>query len=317
MAIDVLVAGGGSAGLAAAVSAARCGARTLLVERHGMLGGMGVAALVHSFCGLYELPDENGPRWANPGFASELAVRLIALGGAVAPVRMGRVFVLPHQPAAFARLADEIAAETANLEVLLHSEVIAVRGDFSEVEISTRGARRIVKPRAILDATGDGAIAAAGGAAFEQTPSEHLQRPAFIFGLHGVNPSALEDEGRLKIAVLIARAVAGGALPSGALGAAVRSTGRGGETYVTIDLGISQAAYWNQVIDYSSNTDLWHGIGKSAIFSVLITLIGVANGASVEGGAEGVGRVTTRAVVQSISAIVITDMLFVFAVTAS
>lgn len=86
--------------------------------------------------------------------------------------------------------------------------------------------------------------------------------------------------------------------------------------YVTIDLGISQAAYWNQVIDYSSNKDLWHGIGKSAIFAVLITLIGVANGAAVEGGAEGVGHVTTRAVVQSIAAIVITDMLFVYAVTA-
>ena len=88
-----------------------------------------------------------------------------------------------------------------------------------------------------------------------------------------------------------------------------------GGLYVTADLGISQGAYWHQVIDYGSNHDLWHGIGKSVIFAVLITLIGVANGASVTGGAEGVGRVTTRAVVQSISAIVITDMLFVFIVT--
>lgn len=87
--------------------------------------------------------------------------------------------------------------------------------------------------------------------------------------------------------------------------------------YVTLDLGISQSAYWSQVIDYSSNRDLWHGLGKSAIFAVLITLIGVANGAAVQGGAEGVGHVTTRAVVQSIAAIVITDMLFVFVVTAS
>ena len=47
----------------------------------------------------------------------------------------------------------------------------------------------------------------------------------------------------------------------------------------------------------------------------IITLIGVANGASVTGGAEGVGRVTTRSVVQSIVAILITDMLFVFVAT--
>jgi phospholipid/cholesterol/gamma-HCH transport system permease protein len=86
--------------------------------------------------------------------------------------------------------------------------------------------------------------------------------------------------------------------------------------YVTHDLGISMSAYWAQILTYSSNYDLWHGLGKSVIFAVLITLIGVANGASVEGGAEGVGRVTTRSVVQSISAIVITDMIFVFVVTA-
>jgi phospholipid/cholesterol/gamma-HCH transport system permease protein len=85
--------------------------------------------------------------------------------------------------------------------------------------------------------------------------------------------------------------------------------------FVGVDLGISQAAYWSQTIDILSIGDLWHGIGKAAIFAVLITLIGVANGASVTGGAEGVGRVTTRAVVQSISAIVVTDMLFAFVAT--
>ena len=86
--------------------------------------------------------------------------------------------------------------------------------------------------------------------------------------------------------------------------------------YVTYDLGLSQAGYWAQVLSYSSNRDLWHSIGKSVIFAVLITLIAIVNGARVKGGAEGVGRATTRSVVQSISAIVITDMLFVYAVTS-
>src|SRR5687768_5326288 len=57
---DILVVGGGSAGLAAAVSAARLGARTLLVERGGALGGMAPAALVHSICGLYRLGERQG-----------------------------------------------------------------------------------------------------------------------------------------------------------------------------------------------------------------------------------------------------------------
>ncbi len=88
-----------------------------------------------------------------------------------------------------------------------------------------------------------------------------------------------------------------------------------GGLYVGFDLGISLAAYTDQTIDFLTVNDIMHGLGKSAIFAVLIAVIGVVNGAGVEGGAEGVGRVTTRAVVQSISAIIVTDMMFAFLVT--
>ena len=85
--------------------------------------------------------------------------------------------------------------------------------------------------------------------------------------------------------------------------------------YVSLDLGISLAAYADEVIQVLKVGDLLHGVGKSFIFAALITLVGVVNGAAVEGGAEGVGRATTRSVVQAITAIIITDMLFVFVVT--
>ena len=106
LSVDVAVIGGGSAGLAAAVSAARKGARVLLVERHGYLGGMGTASLVHTFCGLYLMRDEPGAVLANPGFASEMAERMIAATG-IGPQRMGRVDVLPQHPVEFARIADD------------------------------------------------------------------------------------------------------------------------------------------------------------------------------------------------------------------
>ncbi|NCF28364.1 MAG: ABC transporter permease [Gammaproteobacteria bacterium] len=89
----------------------------------------------------------------------------------------------------------------------------------------------------------------------------------------------------------------------------------GAGLYVGIDLGISLGAYVDEVLTVTSVGDLTHGLGKSIIFAALITLVAVVNGASVTGGAEGVGRATTRSVVQAIAAILITDMLFVFIVT--
>ena len=89
----------------------------------------------------------------------------------------------------------------------------------------------------------------------------------------------------------------------------------GAGVYIGIDLGMSLGAYVDEVLDVTSVNDLFHGLGKSVIFAALITMVAVVNGASVTGGAEGVGRATTRSVVQAIAAILITDMLFVFLVT--
>lgn len=85
--------------------------------------------------------------------------------------------------------------------------------------------------------------------------------------------------------------------------------------YVRGALDISLPAYGQQLFEFLTMAHISHGMGKSFIFAVLIGLIGVVNGASVTGGAEGVGRVTTRAVVQAISAIIVTDMFFAFVVT--
>jgi phospholipid/cholesterol/gamma-HCH transport system permease protein len=85
--------------------------------------------------------------------------------------------------------------------------------------------------------------------------------------------------------------------------------------YVNAALGMSLAAFFDQTVDVLSVDDLTHGLGKAAIFGILIALIGVLNGFLVKGGAEGVGKATTRSVVQCISAIVVTDMLFALVAT--
>lgn len=89
----------------------------------------------------------------------------------------------------------------------------------------------------------------------------------------------------------------------------------GAGIYISLELGMSFTAYLGELRLFLDSHDILHGIGKSVIFGVLITLVGVVNGLGVSGGAEGVGRMTTRSVVHAISAIVVTDMIFTFVVT--
>jgi phospholipid/cholesterol/gamma-HCH transport system permease protein len=79
--------------------------------------------------------------------------------------------------------------------------------------------------------------------------------------------------------------------------------------------GISMAAFHSDVLSVLSVDDIVHGLVKSLAFAVLIVTVCVVNGLRVQGGAEGVGRVTTRAVVQSICAIIVTDMIVVTIIT--
>jgi phospholipid/cholesterol/gamma-HCH transport system permease protein len=85
--------------------------------------------------------------------------------------------------------------------------------------------------------------------------------------------------------------------------------------YVSAALNSSLGAFVNDSLSVLKVGDVWHGIGKAALFGVVIALVAVVNGSSVSGGAEGVGRVTTWSVVQSICLIVIADMISAYLTT--
>ncbi len=233
MRADVAVVGGGAAGIAAAVSAARMGARVFLIDRNGALGGQAIGAFVHSICGLYLLRgDETHPvQPANYGFPMELANGLTALRGARGPVRMGRLDVLLHEPAALAIFADRLCATMPNLDVRLHAEVVEVKrqGGRFFLSLSCRGRHQDLDVGAIVDSTGDAGVAVMAGAGWTQ--SDRLQRPAYIFKLAGVDPKSLAPDGRIRIAQALSAAVADGRLPQSVLG-------------TTFRMGVTEADVW-------------------------------------------------------------------------
>src|SRR5659263_531576 len=122
---DVVVIGGGPAGLAASVSAARHGARTLLVERYGFLGGMGTAGGVTNFAGLYGR--KNGEMQVVHGVADELLQRINALGGLNVPQdgMMGRIRVRSYDVSAYKCAADQWLL-AAGVQLLFHAWAAAV-----------------------------------------------------------------------------------------------------------------------------------------------------------------------------------------------
>src|SRR5262245_31234568 len=105
---EVVVLGGGPAGIVAAASAARAGRRTLLIERYGFLGGMGTAAGVTNFCGLHGNVHGRHHRLVQ-GMASELLARIDRLDGLNTPhLILGKVFAQAYDTAAYKIAADDL-----------------------------------------------------------------------------------------------------------------------------------------------------------------------------------------------------------------
>jgi phospholipid/cholesterol/gamma-HCH transport system permease protein len=86
----------------------------------------------------------------------------------------------------------------------------------------------------------------------------------------------------------------------------------GAALYCSPALEIGPLAYIVQTLHALELRDIWEGLAKSVVFAVIITLVGISTGFGVTGGAEGVGRATTRAVVLSITLLVVADMVFSF-----
>jgi len=178
---DVLVVGGGPAGLGAALGAAAAGARVIVCERHGFLGGNATAALVMPLMSFHTqrtapapdrvadlMPADHG--LGDPavrGALKRLLDRLVSAGGAIAPSQQTG-FVVPFDPEIFKLVALDLLDE-AGVDFLLHAFASGVIGAprLEGVSFETKSGPVAITARVTIDCTGDGDIAALAGAPFE------------------------------------------------------------------------------------------------------------------------------------------------------
>ncbi len=188
---EVIVLGGGPAGIAAARAAARRGARTLLVERYGFLGGMGTAAGVTNFCGLHANVHGTIRRVVH-GVADELLDRMTALGGLNEPhLVFGKICAQAYDTAAFKCAADATVL-AAGAELLFHAFAVgALRHDdgrLAAVLLETKSGRVAVRGRVFVDCSGDGDLAHLAGVPMALGgPDGELLYPTLMFRVGNVD----------------------------------------------------------------------------------------------------------------------------------
>jgi len=252
---DVLVVGGGAAGIAAATAAGRAGARVVLLERYGFLGGLATTAQVGTICGLY-LRDTTGTE-ATPvagGFPHEFASRLQrATDTKPIQVMDTGLWVLPYSPPAFACVADAMVSESKNVTLVLHATVAEAQAEgsrLSRVRALAWNEPLLFRPNAVVDCTGEATAGALAGANAENGGAD--QAPALVFVLENVDPG-LAERGLLEVRRDLRRAVESGALPAICERLSlVPGTGADGRLAFKLTLlpATPDRALWQQVTDW-------------------------------------------------------------------
>jgi hypothetical protein len=184
---DVLVAGGGPGGSAAAVCAARLGAKVLLVEATGCLGGMGTSGLVATFG-----PMADGKRMLAGGFARELIEKLYergSLGPHAVPDFWRKQYCrwIPFKPEGLKLLLDELCVQ-AKVEVRFFTRVIDADVEEKKVKgviLNNVEGYRYIRARTFIDATGDAVLANLCGASNLEAGKDTLRiMPATLCSLY-------------------------------------------------------------------------------------------------------------------------------------
>jgi hypothetical protein len=193
---DILVVGAGPAGIGAAVAAARNGAKTLLVEHYGFLGGNLTAAMVNP---MFTFHDINGGQVIR-GIAGEIVDRLVqttASPGHVVDLTFDNASMTPFDPEGMKLLLLDMTEE-AGVELMLHttfSDVVMDGGRVTYAIVENKSGRLAIRPKFIIDCSADADVAARAGAPFVKgRESDGAMQPVSLFyRIGGINYTALRD----------------------------------------------------------------------------------------------------------------------------
>ena len=185
---DVVVVGSGSAGSAAAISAARTGARTLLLDRLGFMGGTSTAVL-DTFYAFYTPGDS--PRRVVGGIGWEVVEALTDQGIAFErPNTYGAGTGVTYDQEAL-KLLWERLAEDAGVDLLLHTWATGVRvveGRTDAIRVWNKGGERWIESAAVVDASGDADVCAMAGVRYDDARSTgQVQSLSTLFRLANVD----------------------------------------------------------------------------------------------------------------------------------
>ncbi len=188
---DVIVVGGGPAGTAAAVAAARTGARTLLIESAGALGGMGTLGLVPWFCGYHDRKQRIA-RGLAERIWQECRARTPHLQPILDQYPLADVAI---DPEVLKCIYDELAAE-AGVNVLFHTTLAAVEktseGEVDAIVVVNKAGLSAFRAKVYVDGTGDGDLAARADASFEKGDENgRMQAATLCLMLANVDEEAL------------------------------------------------------------------------------------------------------------------------------
>ena len=197
---DVAIAGGGAAGLAAAVGARRSGARVLLIERYGFLGGAATNASVLSYCGFYAQGER--PRPMVRGIGGDLLDTLATLGLDVTPRRApSGNWIVMLDPEAVKRAFDGVVAREG-VDCRLHCSVVAAERDgarLRSISLVDHAGQIEVDAAAFVDASGDADLSfLAGVPAMHDLDAARERQPAsFPVRIAGVAADVVIDRGAI------------------------------------------------------------------------------------------------------------------------